>query len=339
MITYREVTGSGKNACLFSEVEVEKAMAYSCEDADITLRLMRVLEERLKSDKNEPLFYDLEMKVLPVLMDMELTGIKIDTTFFEDMSARFTEQLRGIESEIFDEAGMEFNINSSQQLGFVLFEKLGLPIQKKTLKTKKYSTDVSVLKKLCAFSSKVPGLILRYRTLSKLKSTYLDALIRLVNPYTGRLHTSYNQTVTATGRLSSSDPNLQNIPVRSEEGREIRKGFIAEKGHYLVSADYSQVELRVLAHYSKDSAFVEAFKKNEDIHSRTASEILNSSGGNVTPEMRRVAKAINFGIIYGMGPRRLSEELEIDQKTAKQYIDAYYARYKGISEYTDNHFS
>ncbi len=335
MITYREVTGSGKNACLFSEVEVEKAMAYSCEDADITLRLMRVLEEKLKSDKNESLFYDLEMKVLPVLMDMELTGIKIDTTFFENMSARFTEQLRGIESEIFDEAGMEFNINSSQQLGFVLFEKLGLPIQKKTLKTKKYSTDVRVLKKLCAFSSKVPRLILRYRTLSKLKSTYLDALIRLVNPSTGRLHTSYNQTVTATGRLSSSDPNLQNIPVRSEEGREIRKGFIAEKGHYLVSADYSQVELRVLAHYSKDSAFVEAFNKNEDIHSRTASEILNSSGGNVTPEMRRIAKAINFGIIYGMGPRRLSEELEIDQKTAKQYIDAYYARYKGISEYRE----
>jgi len=181
----------------------------------------------------------------------------------------------------------------------------------------------------------IPSLLLRYRTLSKLKSTYLDALIRLADPSTGRIHTSYNQTVAATGRLSSSNPNLQNIPVKGEEGREIRKGFVAEKGHCLVGADYSQIELRVFAHYSEDEAFIEAFRKDQDIHTRTASEILGKAPEGVTPEMRRVAKAINFGIIYGMGPRKLSEELGIDQKTAKDYIAAYYDRYQGVKRYRE----
>ncbi|MBW2116838.1 MAG: DNA polymerase I, partial [Deltaproteobacteria bacterium] len=243
--------------------------------------------------------------------------------------------LKELERDIFNEAGMEFNINSPQQLGEVLFEKLQLPVQKKTAKTKRYSTDVRVLKKLCAFPHKIPKLILRYRTLSKLKSTYLDALVKMVDPSTGRVHTSYNQTVTATGRLSSSDPNLQNIPIRGEEGREIRKGFVAEAGHYLVSADYSQVELRVFAHYSKDEAFIEAFTHDEDIHTRTASEILTAGDEPVTPETRRIAKAINFGIIYGMGPRKLSEELSIDHKTAKDYIASYYDRYQGVKRYRD----
>jgi DNA polymerase-1 len=297
--------------------------------------LWKILGEKLKSDKNEPLFYDLEMKLLPVLMDMEMTGVKIDVGFFQKMSTRFTGQIKKIEREIFDEAGMEFNINSSQQLGEVLFEKLQLPVQKKTAKTKRYSTDVKVLKKLCAFPNKMPRLILRYRSLSKLKSTYLDTLIKMVDPSTGRIHTSYNQTVAATGRLSSSDPNLQNIPIRGEEGREIRKGFVAEKGHYLVSADYSQVELRVFAHYSKDQAFIDAFKRDEDIHSRTASEILPTKRGTVTSEMRRIAKAINFGIIYGMGPLKLSEELGIELKTAREYITAYYERYQGVVRYKE----
>ena len=330
MISYHEVVGKGKNACCFSEVDVEKAKEYSGEDADITLRLWQILDEKLKSDKNEALFYDLEMKLLPVLMDMEMMGIRIDAGFFKQMSSSFSGQLKELERDIFSEAGMEFNINSPQQLGEVLFEKLQLPVQKKTAKTKRYSTDVRVLKKLCAFPYKIPKLILRYRTLSKLKSTYLDALVKMVDPSTGRVHTSYNQTVTATGRLSSSDPNLQNIPIRGEEGREIRKGFVAETGHYLVSADYSQVELRVFAHYSKDEAFIEAFTHDEDIHTRTASEILTAGNGPVTPEMRRIAKAINFGIIYGMGPRKLSEELGIDNKTAKDYIAAYYNRYQGV---------
>jgi DNA polymerase-1 len=335
MISYNDVAGKGKNACNFSEVDVEKAKEYSCEDADITLRLWQILDKKLKSDKNEDLFYELEMKLLPVLIDMEMTGIKIDTDFFKGMSKRFAEQLKQVEREIFDEAGMEFNINSPQQLGEVLFEKLQLPVQRKTAKTKKYSTDVKVLKKLCAFPHKMPKLILRYRTLSKLKSTYLDALVKMVDSSAGRLHTSYNQTITATGRLSSSEPNLQNIPIRGEEGREIRKGFIADKGCYLVSADYSQIELRLFAHYSKDDAFIEAFTHDEDIHARTASEILSSENETVTPEMRSIAKTINFGIIYGMGPKKLSDELGIDHKIAKDYISAYYDRYQGIKRYTE----
>jgi DNA polymerase-1 len=335
MISYHEVVGKGKKERNFSEVDVERAMAYSCEDADITLRLWKILDQKLKSDKNEDLFYNLEMKLLPVLMDMEMSGITIDSPFFQKMSVRFAGQMKELEKEIFDEAGMEFNINSPQQLGEVLFDKLQLPVQKKTAKTKRYSTDVKVLKKLCAFPHKIPKLILRYRTLSKLKSTYLDALVKMVDPCTGRLHTSYNQTVTATGRLSSSDPNLQNIPIRGEEGREIRKGFIAEDGHYLMSADYSQVELRVFAHYSEDEAFMAAFRRNEDIHARTASEILPADNETVTPEMRRIAKAINFGIIYGMGPQKLSDELGIDHKTAKNYINAYYERYQGVVRYKE----
>ncbi|MDY6974271.1 MAG: DNA polymerase, partial [Thermodesulfobacteriota bacterium] len=237
--------------------------------------------------------------------------------------------------EIFEEAGMEFNISSPQQLGYVLFEKLQLPVQNKTAKTKRYSTDARVLEKLAAFPHKVPRLILQYRKLSKLKSTYLDALVNMINPSTGRLHTSYNQTVTATGRLSSSEPNLQNIPIRGDEGKQIRKGFVAEEGHYLVSADYSQVELRVFAHYSEDEALVDAFRHNKDIHAITASEILGVDGHSVTPDMRRIAKAINFGIIYGMGPQKLKEELGIELKTAKDYIASYYDRYQGVRRYRE----
>ena len=335
MITYRDVVGKGKKAKRFSEVSLEEAKVYSCEDADITLRLMYVLDKVLKSEKNEALFYSLEMKLVPVLMHMELSGIKIDTEFFKGMSARLTAELNEIEQEIYREAGTEFNINSPQQLGFVLFEKLKLPVQRKTSKTKSYSTDVKVLKKLSRFPSKVPRLVLRYRTLSKLKSTYLDALVKMVDPDTGRLHTSFNQTVTATGRLSSSNPNLQNIPIRGKEGKEVRKGFVAEQGHSFISADYSQIELRVFAHYSGDPAIREAFEKGEDIHARTAAEILGVKPEEVTPDMRRIAKAINFGIIYGMGPQKLSEELEIDLGTAKKYIQAYYERYKGVVQYRE----
>ncbi len=333
MITYREVLGKGLSN--FSEVDVDRAMAYSCEDADVTLQLMHLLEEQLKKDMNEDLFYVLEMKLIPVLIEMEHSGIRIDTVFFRDMSHRFSDQLKAVEQEIYDEAGMEFNINSPQQLGYVLFEKLQLPVQKKTKKTKSYSTDVTVLTKLSALPFRIPKLLLRYRTLSKLKSTYLDALVKRVDPSTGRIHTSYNQTVAATGRLSSSNPNLQNIPIRGEEGREIRKGFVSEEGHILLSSDYSQVELRIFAHYSGDPAFMEAFREDEDIHARTASEIMGVDKEAVTADMRRIAKAINFGIIYGMGSRKLSEELGIDHETAKNYIDAYYERYRGVAEYRD----
>jgi DNA polymerase-1 len=336
MISYDEVVGKGKKGGDFSEVQVEKAMAYSGEDADMTLRLMRILDKELRTVHNEALFYDIEMRLLPVLMDMEMTGIKIDKAFFKKMSFQMSEQIAQIEKEIFQEAGMEFNIKSPHQLGMVLFEKLQLPGQKKTAKTKKYSTDVKVLKKLAAYPHKIPKLALRYRTLSKLKSTYLDALIKLADPTTERIHTSYNQTVAATGRLSSSNPNLQNIPIRGEEGREIRKGFVAGGGHFLMSADYSQVELRIFAHYSGDEAFIDAFQQNEAIHARTASEIMGQDIDAVTPEMRRIAKAINFGIIYGMGAYKLSEELGIDHKSAKSYIDTYYERYSGVARYRDD---
>ncbi|MBW1850265.1 MAG: DNA polymerase I [Deltaproteobacteria bacterium] len=335
MISYSDMVGKGKNQLNFSDIDVEKASEYSCEDADMTLRLKQILDQKLKSDKNEDLFFNLEMRLLPVLMAMEMAGIRINAGFFQQMSTGFAKQMKELERAIYDEAGMEFNINSPQQLGQVLFEKLQLPVQKKTAKTKRYSTDVKVLKKLSAFPNKTPKLILRYRTLSKLKSTYLDALVKMVNPSTGRLHTSYNQTVAATGRLSSSSPNLQNIPVRGEEGREIRKGFVAEEDHYLVSADYSQVELRVFAHYSNDEAFMEAFKRNEDIHTRTAAEILEVGIHSVTPDMRRVAKAVNFGIIYGMGHKKLSDELAIEPKKAKDYIDIYYKRYQGVARYRE----
>jgi DNA polymerase I len=335
MISYTEVTGKGKNQLNFSAVDVESACAYSGEDADMTLRLKNILHDKLRLDQNETLFFDLEMKLLPVLMDMEWAGIKIDARFFKQMSSDFAARMKDMEQEIYAEAGMEFNINSSQQLGFVLFEKLGLPVQGKTEKTRSYSTDVKVLKKLTAFPSKIPSLILRYRTLSKLKSTYLDALVKMVNPSTGRIHTSYNQTVAATGRLSSSNPNLQNVPVRGEEGREIRKGFVAEQGHLLVSADYSQIELRVFAHYANDAAMLEAFRQNEDIHTRTAAEIMGVPIQSVTSDMRRVAKAVNFGIIYGMGPKKLSEELGIELPIAKDYIEAYYKRYEGVAKYRE----
>ncbi|MEE4354035.1 MAG: DNA polymerase I [Desulfatiglans sp.] len=335
MIAFSDIVGKGRGTTHFGEVEIYKACEYSCEDADITLRLMTLLKDKLESDGNVELFHDLEMRLLPVLMDMEMTGIKIDIPFFAKMSDDFSRKIKNIENDIFEEAGMEFNINSPQQLGHVLFDKLGLPVQKKTAKTKKYSTDLKVLKKLAALPFRIPGLVIQYRAFSKLKSTYLDAMVKMVDTSTGRLHTSFNQTVAATGRLSSSEPNLQNIPIRSEEGREIRKGFIAEEGCYLVSADYSQIELRVFAHYSKDEAFIKAFREDKDIHTRTASEILGVPEDLVNSEMRRIAKAINFGIIYGMGPRKLSDELEIDYARAKDYIQSYYERYEGVVRYKE----
>ncbi len=334
MITFQDVVGKGKNARGFAEVSVEKACEYSCEDADMTLRLKKVLAEKIREEKNEALFNDLEMKLLPVLLDMEMTGIKIDTALFKAMSAEFSVEMKAVEQAILAEAGMEFNLNSPQQLGKVLFEVLKLPGGKKTAKTKRYSTDVKVLQKLSE-SHGIAVDLLRFRSLAKLKSTYLDALVKMVNPETGRVHTSFNQTVAATGRLSSSNPNLQNIPIRGEAGRKIRKGFVADVGKILVAADYSQIELRVFAHYSQDPAFMAAFEEDQDIHTRTALEVLGNETGEVTPEMRRIAKAINFGIIYGMGPQKLSEQLGISKQVARDYIDAYYDRYRGVKRFKE----
>jgi DNA polymerase-1 len=278
------------------------------------------------------------MPLVPVLMKMEMTGVCVDKKKLRNLSASFGNQLKRLESRIYLIAGEEFNIRSSQQLGHILFEKLNLPVQKKTKKKTAYSTDVNVLTAL-ADKHELPELILRHRTLAKLKSTYTDALLDLVHPETERIHTSYNQTVTATGRLSSSDPNLQNIPIRTDQGMEIRRAFIPRDGWTLVSADYSQIELRILAHYADDEILIKAFKDDEDIHTRTATEVFQVFPSFITPELRRQAKVINFGIVYGMSPYGLSNELDISRKMAKTYIDNYFARYKGVKRFVDQTIS
>jgi len=333
-ITYEEVAGKGKKAVLFSEVPLEKAVPYACEDADVTLMAKDALAPRLEEIGLTKLLKDIEMPLVPVLMRMEMRGTLVDVDRLHELSKSFEHQLDALEGSIYGLAGEEFNINSSQQMGRILFEKLKLPVQKKTKKKTGYSTDVNVLMTL-AQQHELPALVLKHRTLSKLKSTYADALIDLVHPETGRIHTSYNQTVTATGRLSSSDPNLQNIPIRTDEGREIRRAFIPQKGWHLVSADYSQVELRILAHYSDDQILIQSFLDDEDIHTRTACEVFQVSPEMISAELRRQAKAINFGIIYGMSAFGLSKQLEISQTMAKTYIDNYFSRYQGVKHYLD----
>jgi len=293
-----------------------------------------VLKSKLEEISLLELLETVEMPLVPVLMNMEKTGICVDKERLRTLSKTFENQLELTESSIYSLAQEEFNINSSQQLGRILFDKLDLPVQKKTKKKTGYSTDVDVLTALAAYHE-LPAQVLRHRTLAKLKSTYTDALLELVHPETGRIHTSYNQTVTATGRLSSSDPNLQNIPIRTDEGREIRSAFIPQKGWHLVSADYSQIELRILAHYSEDKILLKAFEEDEDIHNRTATEIFQIFPSFVTAELRRQAKTINFGIIYGMSPYGLSKQLNISQAMAKTYINSYFSRYKGVKAFMD----
>jgi DNA polymerase-1 len=272
------------------------------------------------------------MPLVTVLAKMEMNGVKIDLDLLQGYSKEIETQLQQKMDRIYGLAGEVFNINSSQQLGKILFDKLKLPVVKRT-KTS-VSTDVDVLTKL-SLQHDLPLEILSYRNLSKLKSTYVDALPKLIHPKTGRIHTSYNQTVTATGRLSSSDPNLQNIPIRTEEGNRIRQAFIPEKGWLLVSADYSQIELRILAHLSKDETLIKAFQNEEDIHARTASEIFDVPIEKVTPSMRREAKVINFGIIYGMSAYGLSQQLGIEPKIAQAYIDGYFKKYTGVQTYIE----
>jgi DNA polymerase I len=333
-ITYKEIAGKGERNVSFAEIPLEKAVPYSCEDADITLAASHVLMPMLEKNGLMELYHTVELPLVPVLMNMEMTGICVDQEKLKDLSKAFEHQLEQLESMIYAVAGEEFNIKSSQQLGAILFEKLKLPVQKKTRKKTAYSTDVDVLTAL-AEKHELPALILRHRTIAKLKSTYTDALLDLIHPVTGRIHTSYNQTVTATGRLSSSDPNLQNIPIRTNEGIEIRKTFVPRKGWIMVSADYSQIELRILAHYADDDILIEAFTNDEDIHARTAAEVFQVFPSFVTPELRRQAKTINFGIIYGMSPYGLSKELWISQKMAKTFIDNYFSRYKGVKRFID----
>ncbi|GBC62559.1 DNA polymerase I [Desulfonema ishimotonii] len=333
-ITYAEVAGKGKNALTFNQVLVEKAIPYACEDADITLMACHVLMPKLAEIGLTRLMETVEMPLIPVLMRMEMTGVCVDRDRLRELSKSFAHQIEQLETEIYAMAGEDFNVRSSQQLGQILFEKLGLPVVKKTRKKTGYSTDVEVLTAL-AEKHELPALVLRHRTLAKLRSTYADALTELIHPETGRIHTSYNQTVTATGRLSSSGPNLQNIPIRTDEGIEIRKAFIPCEGWTLVAADYSQIELRLLAHYSEDEILIRAFQEEEDIHTRTATEVFQVFPEMITPELRRQAKTINFGIIYGMGAFSLSKELGITRKMAQTYINSYFARYKGVRNFID----
>jgi DNA polymerase-1 len=330
--SHKERVGSGAKEVTFDRIEFEKARDYSCEDADVALQLARLLFPKLKEDGLTELFDGVEMPLVLVLARMEMNGVKIDPDLLREYSKEIEAQLQQKMERIYGLAGEVFNINSSQQLGKILFEKLKLPMVKRT-KTG-YSTDGDVLTKLSLYHD-LPLEILSYRNMSKLKSTYIDALPRLIHPETGRVHTTYNQTVTATGRLSSSDPNLQNIPVRTEEGNRIRQAFIPEKGWLIVSADYSQIELRILAHVSRDETLIQAFLNDEDIHSRTASEIFKVPMEQVTPQMRREAKVINFGIIYGMSAYGLSQQLGTDPKIAQTYIDEYFEKYPGVQAYTE----
>ncbi|MCK4507130.1 MAG: DNA polymerase I [Desulfuromonadales bacterium] len=332
-ISYSEVAGSGKNKICFDEVEVEKATVYAAEDADITLRLYEKLVPMVDEQEQVDLFNDVEMALLPVLIEMEQVGIRIDADFLGGLSSELAKKLAVLETQIHEVAGSSFNIGSPKQLGEVLFERLGLPKGKKT-KTG-WSTDVEVLNKL-AEEHDIAAKILEYRSLAKLKGTYTDALPRLIHPETGRIHSSFNQAVTATGRLSSSDPNLQNIPIRSEEGRRIREGFIPSDGCLLLAADYSQVELRVLAHMADEPALKEAFARGEDIHRRTASEVLGLFPEMVTDDQRRQAKAINFGVIYGMSAFGLAKQLDISRREAQTFIDTYFERYPGIRTFMDS---
>jgi DNA polymerase I len=334
MTSFEELCGKGKGAVPFDECPVEAARDYSCEDADMTLQLRAVFEPQLETYALLPLFNEIELPLIDVLADMEWAGIAINIEWFASLKERFARERQRVEQEIYVTAGCEFNINSNQQLRQVLFEQMQLPMLKRTATGP--STDASVLQELAEMGHKLPEQLMEYRELSKLESTYLDALPALVHPHTQRIHTSFNQTVATTGRLSSSDPNLQNIPIRRELGRDIRRGFIPREGWTLIAADYSQIELRLLAHLSSDPAFVSAFRAGGDIHRQTASIIFSVPVESVTPEMRARAKTINFATIYGQGAHALSRQLRIEHAEARRFIDEYFERFQGIREYLDS---
>ena len=332
LVAFEDLVGTGKKRRSIASVPLEQVSSYAGDQAVFALQLADILDEKIKAANQVTLFNDIELPLVKVLARMEIKGVKVDVERLDLLAKGFSERLEVSGEKIYQMAGEPFNINSPQQLGRILFDKLGLPMGKKT-KTG-YSTSMEVLSSLAPHHP-LPGEVLNYRSLMKMKNTYVDALPRMVNPDTGRIHTSYNQTATVTGRLSSSEPNLQNIPVRTEEGREIRRAFVADSGNLLISADYSQIELRILAHYSGDEALLEAFSKGEDIHLRTAAEIFGVQPDAVTLEMRHQAKAINFGIIYGMSSFRLARDLGIPQKTGREIIERYFERYQGVRSYVE----
>ncbi len=331
-VSITTLIGKGKAQKSMKDVPLEEVVPYSSEDADITLRIYHVLKDIIKKDELEEVAGEIEFPLANVLAHMEMRGIHIDMNLLDDFSKDLGKKMLDMEKEIFEKAGCEFNLNSPQQLGDVLFNRLKLPSGKKT-KTGQYSTSEQVLSKL-AVKYELPQIVLNYRAINKLKSTYVDALPQLINAETGRIHTNFNQSVAATGRLSSSNPNLQNIPIRTEQGREIRKAFTAAKGYKILSSDYSQVELRIIASIAEDEAMKTAFKNDEDIHARTAKEIFNlDSIEEVTPDQRRKAKEVNFGIPYGVSAFGLAQRLGIENGEAKAIIDAYFERFPNIQNY------
>ncbi len=333
-IPFKEVCGSGKSMITFDKVAIDKATAYAAEDADVTLRLWLILKPRLASDRMATVYETLERPMVPVLARMEKRGISVDRQMLSRLSGDFAQGMAGLESEIYELAGENFNIGSPKQLGEILFDKMNLPGGKKT-KTGAWSTSAQVLEDLAAEGHELPSKIVGWRQLSKLKSTYSDALPGYINPETRRVHTSYALAATTTGRLSSSEPNLQNIPVRTEEGRKIRQAFVSDSGRKLISADYSQIELRVLAHMADIPQLKKAFEDGLDIHAMTASEMFGTPIEGMDPMVRRQAKAINFGIIYGISAFGLANQLGISRSEASDYIKTYFERFPGIREYME----
>jgi len=328
--TFEQVAGKGAKQKTFNQIEIETAGHYAAEDAHVTYRLYEVLERKLKEiPELINILHHIEMPVASVLATMEENGIKLDLSFLDQLSVDFANTIQNLENQIIEIAGESFNVGSPKQVGEVLFEKLGLKGGKKTA-TGQYSTSEAVLEKI---DHPITELIIEYRGLTKLRSTYTEALVKQANPDTHRVHTSYHQALTATGRLSSTDPNLQNIPIREEIGRQIRKAFIAPQGRVLLAADYSQIELRLMAHFSQDDALVDAFQNGQDVHRRTASEVLGVALENVTSDQRRQAKAVNFGLLYGMSEFGLIRQLGFTREESQNYIKQYFHRYPGIYEY------
>ncbi|ANU37921.1 DNA polymerase I [Vibrio scophthalmi] len=334
-ISFEQVAGKGKKQLTFNQIDLEQASPYAAEDADVTLRLHHRLNESLaKDDKLNAIYHEIEMPLVPVLSRIERTGVLIDDMKLSAQSQEIAVRLDELEQKAYELAEQEFNMNSPKQLQALLFEKMGLPVIKKT-PSGTPSTNEEVLQEL-ALDYPLPKLILEYRGLAKLKSTYTDKLPKMINPETGRVHTSYHQAVTATGRLSSTDPNLQNIPIRNEEGRRIRQAFIAPHGYKILAVDYSQIELRIMAHLSGDKALLEAFREGKDIHAATAAEIMGTTIDLVSSEQRRRAKAVNFGLIYGMSAFGLAKQLGIPRGEAQDYMNKYFERYPGVMQYMED---
>ena len=333
-ISFKELAGTGKKQKTFDQISLEEATPYAAEDADVTLRLWKFLKPKLVAEQVTTVYETLERPLPYVIATMENHGIKVDRAELARLSSMFAQKMAGLEAEAYELAGTQFNLGSPKQLGEILFDQMGLEGGKKT-KTGAWQTGAGVLEDLASKGEKLPQTILDWRGYSKLKSTYTDALVQQINSRTGRVHTSFSLAATTTGRLSSSDPNLQNIPIRTEEGRKIRDAFIAEPGHVLVAADYSQIELRLLAHVAELPTMKQAFADGVDIHALTASEMFGVPLTEMTPEVRRQAKAINFGIIYGISAFGLANNLGISRTEASDYIKSYFEKFPGIKAYMD----